>query len=125
PQTLQCAIGPARPLPSQRAYGFGCFGPRDRTRDINDALSLLVQSESKISIFSERFETQAAGFVNRALSESTDRPGHDGYAIPAVVSTSIEIEPAGVFQRLTPRNERPEISDLGMPGHGTDVPIGE
>ena len=114
PQTLQRPVSPARTLSRQRAHSLGRFCPRDRVGHIHDALTVPVQRESEIGVFGERFQTQPARFIDRLLANSADRARHNSDAVPAVVSAPIQIKSAGVFQRLTTRDERAQISDLRM-----------
>ena len=114
PQTLQRAIGPAKPLSCECAHAFGRFCPRDGVGHVNDALPVSVQREGEIGVLRQRLQAQSTGFINRIFANSADRAGHDGNAIPAVVSAPVQIKTARVFQSLTTRDERAQVADFGM-----------
>src|SRR6266581_2589355 len=106
PKTLQCAVGPPRTLPRECAHAFWRFRPGDGTGHVNDSLSMSMQRQSEIGVFGKRLQTQAARLVNRILADGADRARHHRDAVQAVVSASVEIETARIFQRLTTRDER-------------------
>src|SRR5947207_6346585 len=114
PETLQRAVSPAGTLSRQRTHSFGRFCPRNGVRHIHNALPAPVQTESQIRIFGKRFQTESARFVDRILAYGADCARHYGDTLPAVVSAPIQIKSAGVFQRLTTRDEGAQIANLRM-----------
>src|SRR5205085_655959 len=112
PQTLQRPVGPAKTLPRQSAHRFRRFGPGNRLRHVDDALSIFVQREREIGVFGQRLQTQTAGLIDRFFSDRADCTRHDGDAIPTRVSATIEIESAGVLERLATRDERAQVADF-------------
>src|SRR5437762_7073258 len=114
PKTLQRAVSPAKALSRQRAHAFGRFRPCYRIGHVNDSLSMLVQRERQIRIFSERLQTKTARPLNRTLADGADRAGHHRDAIPAIIRPPIEIEAASVFQGLAPCDKRAQVSNFGV-----------
>src|SRR3984893_10414915 len=125
PETLQRAVSPPKPLTRKCAHTFRRFRPTDRLRDIHDSLSIFVQHQREIGVFRQCFQAQAAHAVDRALADRADGARHDRDAIPTRVGAPVEIEPAGVLERLTTRDECPQISDLRVTGNRTDASVSE
>src|SRR5213592_2946469 len=84
-----------------------------------------VQRQSEIGVFGKRLQTEAACFIDRILADGADRTRHHRDAVQAVVSASVEIETARIFQRLTTRDERTYVSNFRVTRHGADARIGK
>ena len=121
PETLQRAVSPAKTLPRERAQGLRRFRPGDCVRRVNDAVDRVVQSEGQIGILRQRVEAQPADRIDGRATKRADRAGHDRDAVPAIVGAPVEIEAAGVFERLTARDETAQVADFGVTGNCDDV----
>src|SRR5205807_3646288 len=71
-------------------------------------------------IFRDRFQTQAAYVLDRGVPDGADRTGNDGHAIPAGVGAPIEIEPAGVLERLATGDEAAQVANFRVTGNARD-----
>jgi len=60
-----------------------------------------------------------------AAAQEADRAGHDRHAVPPRVSAPIEIESAGVFERLASRDESAQVPHFRMAGYTADRFIGK
>ena len=125
PQTLQCAVSPAKTLARQRPHRFRRFRPGNRPRHVNDPLPIFVQRESQIGVFRQCLQTQPASAIDRFLPDRADRARHHRDAVPTGVSATIEVESAGVLERLAARNECAQVSHFGVAGNGADRFVGE
>src|SRR5206468_6312016 len=112
PKTLQSAIRPPRPLSRKCADSFRRFRPRYCAGHIHDVLPLSMQREREISVFSEGLQTQPACFIDRVFANGADRAWHHGDAVPAIVSAPVQVETAGVFQRLATSYEGAQIPNF-------------
>ena len=63
--------------------------------------------------------------VERFFANSADCAGHHRDAVPPIVSASIKVETAGVFERLTTRDERAQVSYFRVTRHRADTRIGK
>ena len=115
PETLQRAVGPTKTLPRERAHRLGRFGPGDCVRHVNDTLTPSCVGQRQIGVFGERFQTQTTGIVDgRSFRMALIAPGTTVMQFQTLVSTAIEIEAAGIFQRLTIRDKRSQVPNLRM-----------
>src|SRR5882724_4305810 len=63
--------------------------------------------------------------MDRILADGADRARHYRNAVPAIVSAPVEIESASIFQRLTARDERAQVSNFGVTRDAADARIGK
>ena len=73
-----------------------------------------MQSEGEIGVLRQSVEAEPAGALDRGAAQRADRARHDGDAIPAIVGAPVEVEAAGVFERLATGDETAQVADLGM-----------
>ena len=84
-----------------------------------------MERERQVGVFRERIEAEPADIRDRTFARCPDRAGHDRDAIPASVSAPIEIEAAGVLERLTTREERAQVADFRVTRNRPDLRVGE
>ena len=83
-----------------------------------------MQCECEIGVFGQCLQTQTAGLIDRFFPDRADRARHNRDAVPARVSAAIEVESAGVFERLAPRNERAQVANLRVARNRADGFVG-
>src|SRR3954463_8631294 len=83
------------------------------------------ERKGKIGVFCEGLQTQTAGFIDRILPNGANGTRDNSDTVPAVVSAPIKIKPAGIFQSLATRDERPQIPNFSVTRHCADALIGK
>ena len=76
-----------------------------------------MQSEGEIGVLRQGVEAEPADPFDGGATERADCARHDRDAVPAIVGAPIEIETAGVFERLAAGDETAQVADLGVAGN--------
>ena len=64
-----------------------------------------MERQSQIGVFGQSLQAESASIIDRLPANGADRAWHDRDTVPTIVGAPIEIEPAGVLERLTTRDE--------------------